>query len=61
MSNIIIGILAVLHVYSITIIVSFKVMQIIRKIRSEKDTNPVSTYISTVRTLHILLLITSCF
>ena len=57
MTNIVIGILAVLHVYCITIVVAFKTMQKVRKIISKKDNNIVSTYIATVRTMHILLLI----
>ena len=57
MSNIVIGLLAVLNVYFVTIVVSFKVMQKVRIIISKNDSNLASTYIATVRTLHILLLI----
>lgn len=57
MSNVVIGILAILWVYCIEIIVCFATLKLLKKIVGKIDSNPKGTYIASVRTLHVVVLI----
>lgn len=57
MSNILIGILALVYVYCIEAIVCVIVVKLLKKCTKNLDTNSKGTDISTVRTLHVMALI----
>lgn len=57
MSNIVIGIIAILHVYCIEIVVCFAAVKLVKRATSKKVFNTTTTYISSVRTLHVVALI----
>lgn len=56
MSNVVIGILAILWVYCTEIIICFAVIKLFKKL-SKSDSNPKGTYVATVRALHVVALI----
>lgn len=57
MSNIVFALLALFHVYCIEIIVCFLALKMLKKFTNKKVSNPRGTYIATVRTLHVIVLI----
>jgi len=57
MSNIVLALLALFHVYCIEIIVCSFALKMLKKFTDKKDSNPRGTYIASVRTLHVVVLI----
>lgn len=57
MSNVVIGILAILWVYCTEIIICFAVVKLLKKLLTKSDSNPKGTYVATVRALHVVALI----
>lgn len=57
MSNFIIGILVVLHVYCIEIIICFVVFKLVKKISDKMKLDSKTTYIASVQALHVMALI----
>jgi len=57
MSKVVIGILAILWVYCVEIIICCVVVKLLKKLSTQYDYNGNSTYISTVRALHVVALI----
>lgn len=57
MSKIIIGILAILHVYCIQAIVCFITLKLLKELTSKIDSNSKGSYISSVRAAHVLALV----
>lgn len=61
MSRVIIGILAILHVYCIEAIVCFITLKVHKKLISKIDSNSKGSYISSVRTAHVLTLVLAIY
>lgn len=57
MSNVVIGILAILWVYCTEIFVCVAAVKLFKKLLTKSDSNPKGSYIATVRTLHVVALI----
>ena len=57
MSNVVIGIIALFHVFCIEIVVCFIAVKLVKKVSSKQNSNMKTTYISTVRALHVVALI----
>lgn len=57
MSKVIIGILAILHVYCIEAIVCFITLKLLKKLTSKIDSNSKGSYISYVRAVHVVALV----
>lgn len=57
MSKVIIGVLAILHVYCIEAIVCFITLKLLKKLTGKIDSNSKCSYISSVRTAHVLALV----
>lgn len=56
MSNIIIALLVLLHVYCIEFIVCFFSLKVFKKLTKEDYINPLDSYISLIRSCHVVLL-----
>lgn len=56
MSNVVIGIIALFHVYCIEIVVCVLAVKLVNKVINKQNTD-ITTYISSVQTLHIVALI----
>ncbi len=59
MSKIIIGIIALLHVFCIEILICIVAIKLVKRATSKMDSR--STYISLVRTLHVMALIAAVY
>ena len=57
MSNILIGIIAILFVYLIEIVVCFVAIRLVNKVTNKTKLDCRNTYISSIRTLHVVALI----
>lgn len=56
MPNILLAILALFNVYCIEIIVCVVTLKMLKKFTIKKDSDPLCTYIASVRALHVVLL-----
>lgn len=57
MSNILIGIIAILYVYLIEIVICFVAIRLVKKATIKAETDSRNTYISSIRALHAVALI----